>query len=161
MTKEPSYRAGRGVLRTTATQAILQQIVMLRLTLISVPFIFGFRAVGAAPMVAMLAGIAVGLLGGVHWLLPKGAVLDIGTHRGVMLAGGGMLMIACGVQTLVWLLNLSTHTSGVLLIMCMLALALALLLVEGARATLKRARQRIQNSDAIVLDDQRPSKIRT
>lgn len=144
MTREPTFRTRRDILRTTAAQAMLQQAFTLRLTLISVPFIFGFRAAGAAPMVAILAGLGVGLLSWVHWLLPKGLTLDMRTHRGVMLASGGMLMTACGVQALVWDLNLHTYASGRLLILCMIALALMFLLVEAMRATVQWAWQRIQ-----------------
>ena len=142
MSKEPYYRTGRDWLRTTGTQVVLQYQINVRLILISVPFMFIFRAVGAVPMVAMFANSAVGLLGGVPWLLPKGFTIDVHTQRGVMLAAGGMLLVACGVQVLTWRLELPAHTSGVLLILCTIGLAV-FLLIEGARATLQWAWQQI------------------
>jgi hypothetical protein len=55
-----------------------------------------------------------------------------------------MRLIACGVQALVWRLGLNTHSAGVLLIQCTIALAAVFVFVEGARATLQWAWKRIR-----------------
>lgn len=144
MPKEPYFRTGRDGLRTAAKQVALQYQINLRLILISVPFILVFRAAGAAPMVALVAAIAVGLLGGMRWLVPNEVSICVRTWRGVALAGGGMLLVACGVQVLTWRLNLHALTSARLLILCTIALAFVFLLIEGARSTLQWALQRIQ-----------------
>jgi hypothetical protein len=132
-------RMGRAALRTYASQVSMQQQIIMRLIPIAGPFMFAFCAAGATPMVAILAGLAVGLLIGTLWLLPKGFTIDEHTQRGVALASGGMLLIACGVQALVWRLGLNSHAAGILLIQCMIALACVFLLVDGARATLRWA----------------------
>jgi hypothetical protein len=144
MPSDSHQRTRRAALRAHASQISMQQQIIIRLIPIAAPFTFVFRAAGATPMVAILAGLAVGMLIGTLWLLPKGFTIDERTQRGITLAGGGMLSIACGVQTLVWRLGLNGHSAGILMIQCMIALACMFLLVDGARATLRWAWDRIQ-----------------
>jgi len=145
MPSDSRQRTRRDVLRTHATQLSMQQQMILRLIPIAAPFMFLFQAAGATPMVTILAGLAVGLLIGAPWLLPKGYALDKRTHRGIFLASGGMLIVACGVQALVWRLALNAHSAGILLIQCTIALAGVFLCIEAARATLRWAWNRIRS----------------
>jgi hypothetical protein len=125
-------------------QAAMQYQFTLRHILLTIPFMFTFRATGATPMVALLTGLAVALLAGAPWFLPRGVVMDAYTQRGVMLASGAMLFAACGVQALVWRLGLSAHIAGVLTIVCTTVLAFVFLFIEAARPALKWAWQCIQ-----------------
>jgi hypothetical protein len=144
MSNESRSPIERPALRAHATQAAMQYQFTLRLILLATPFMLAFRAAGATPMVAMLAGIAVTLPIAAPWLMPKGVVLDVDTQRGVLLASGAMLLTACGVQALVWRLGLSTHTAGVFILVCITVLAVVLLIVEVARPPLKRVWRRLQ-----------------
>jgi hypothetical protein len=92
-----------------------------------------------------LAGLAVGLLIGTPRLLPKGCAIDKRAQHGVFLASGGMLSVACGVQALAWRLALNSHSAGVLLIQCTIALAGVFVFIEGARAMLQWAWKHIRN----------------
>jgi hypothetical protein len=129
----------RDRLSKAGDQLAAQQAIKFKLMLAAIPGAVLFLVAGAAPMVGLVAGLATGLLAFGPRLMPTELRKESG--RGFVLAGGAFLILAAGLQTVVWRLNLTDQAVMALLLAGGGGILLVFILTEVVRWIWKRVLQ--------------------